>query len=250
MSFSLCFYSLTRTRAKKLQRRHFFSQTLICLTIFGLVLIVEHRQIALIAALGNIVVFKCFQHCTARLMGMGAIAKTTIGRKTEYLAEIARQLFRLHVERAEALDARSVDEVGGWKVEGGGWKVEGGGLKVEGYHLAECGGVHTRVVSIANFCRLEVGIWYEPIDKGALPYPAIATEQRDLAFEQRAQFFYALACSSRYLATFVADVLIECDHHLLVVTLIVTEQVGLVKNKVYGHAISLCRGKEAVDKGC
>ena len=54
-------------------------------------------------------VFDGFQHGTARLMGMGAVGKAALLGEFENLTEIAGNLFLLHIEGAEALDARGVD---------------------------------------------------------------------------------------------------------------------------------------------
>ena len=81
--------------------------------VFVLVLVVEHREVALIAALGDVVVLDSLQHGAARLVGMGAIGEAALLRELENLAEIAGQLFTLHIERTEALDAWGVDEIRG-----------------------------------------------------------------------------------------------------------------------------------------
>ena len=48
------------------------------LTVFTLVLILEHGQVALVAARSNIVLVKSLQHSTSRLMGMGAVVETAV----------------------------------------------------------------------------------------------------------------------------------------------------------------------------
>lgn len=69
----------------------------------------------------------------------------------EYLFEIARQLLRLHVERAEATYSRCVYNPSAL------WC---------GQHLAEGGGVHTLVVRVAYLRRAQVGTGYEGVDDG------------------------------------------------------------------------------------
>ena len=79
--------------------------------VFVLVLVVEHREVTLVAALGDVVVLDSLQHGAARLVGVGAVAEAALLAVLEDFAEVAGQLLALHVERAEALDARGVDEV-------------------------------------------------------------------------------------------------------------------------------------------
>ena len=56
-------------------------------------------------------VFNGLYHGAARLMCVGAIIEAAVFREAEYLFEEARYLFRLHIEGAEALDARRVNDV-------------------------------------------------------------------------------------------------------------------------------------------
>ena len=46
----------------------------------------------------------------------------------------------------------------------------------------------------------------------------------------------------------VADGFVELNHHLLVAALIVVEQIGLVKDKYYRHAVCFGRSQETVDE--
>ena len=69
-----------------------------------------------------------FQHGTTWLVGVGAVAETALLGKTEYILEIASELLRLDVERAESLDARRVDDIAAERQ----WD-----------HLAKGGGVHS-----------------------------------------------------------------------------------------------------------
>ena len=77
--------------------------------VLTLFLILEHTEVAIVAALGNVVFFKCFAHDSARLMGMGAVAETAVFWEMEDLLEVAAYLLGLHVEGAEAFDAGGVD---------------------------------------------------------------------------------------------------------------------------------------------
>ena len=46
---------------------------LVGFAVFVFVLVVEHREVRLVSALGDVVVFYGFQYSTAWLMGMGAV---------------------------------------------------------------------------------------------------------------------------------------------------------------------------------
>ena len=86
------------------------SRSLIGLAVFVFVLVVEHREIALITALGDVVVFDGFEHSTAWLMGVGAVAEAALLGELEDFLEIAGQFLAFHIEGAKAFDAWSVDE--------------------------------------------------------------------------------------------------------------------------------------------
>lgn len=72
------------------------------------------------------------QHSATRLMSVGAVVEAAVLGELEDVLEIAFQLFRLYVERAETLYSRSVYQVAHL------WQFE---------HLGERGGVHTCVHS-------------------------------------------------------------------------------------------------------
>ena len=61
---------------------------LIRLAIFAIIFIGEHGEIALIAALGDVMVFKGLEHGTARLVGVGAVGETAVFGEAEDLTEI------------------------------------------------------------------------------------------------------------------------------------------------------------------
>ena len=95
-------------------------------------------------------VIQSLEHSATRLMGVGTVAETTVFGEMEYLLEIACQFLPLDIERAEALDTWSVNDI-----------ATGG----QGKHLTERSGVHTRVMSIRNLCRSKIGVWQKAIDK-------------------------------------------------------------------------------------
>ena len=86
------------------------SRSSVGFAIFVLVLIVEHRKIRLITALGYIVVFDCLENCATRLVGMGAVGKTALLGELENFLKVAGQFFTLHIEGAKAFDTWGVDQ--------------------------------------------------------------------------------------------------------------------------------------------
>ena len=76
-------------------------------------------------------------------MGVGAIAELAIACEVEDVAEITREFFGLDIECAEAFDARRIDEIAPLG---------------QSEHLAKSGGVHARVVCVADFGRFEIGM--------------------------------------------------------------------------------------------
>ena len=107
------------------------------LTILVLVLVFEHGQITLVSAGGNEVIFHRLDDSTTRFVGMRTVGKTTVLGEMEDFLEITGQFFFLDIKRTEALDARSIYQITTLR---------------QFNHLTECGGVHTRIVRIADFC--------------------------------------------------------------------------------------------------
>ena len=87
---------------------------------------------------------KCLPHSTTRLMSVGAVAETTLLGKVEYLLEIACYLLTLHVERAEPLDAGSIDDVTVLL------RSFTPLLPQDRNHLTERSGVHSSLMGIAD----------------------------------------------------------------------------------------------------
>ena len=85
---------------------------LVGLAVFVFVLVVEHREIALITAWGDVVVFDGFEDSAARFVGVGTVGEAALLGKLEDFAEIAGEFLTFHVEGAEAFDAWGVDEPG------------------------------------------------------------------------------------------------------------------------------------------
>lgn len=76
-------------------------------------------------------------------MGVGAITKLAIACEMEDVAEITREFFGFDIECAETFDARRIDEIAPLG---------------QSEHFAEGGGVHARVVCVADLGRLEIGM--------------------------------------------------------------------------------------------
>ena len=99
--------------------------------VFGFMLVFQHVEIRGIAAFADEVFLYGAAYGAARLMGVRAIVVFAVCRNLENFAEVVCHFFFLEVECAESFDARGVDDVtAAWQAE----------------HLAECRGVHARVV--------------------------------------------------------------------------------------------------------
>ena len=83
---------------------------LISFAVFVFVLVVEHGEVRLVTALRNVVVFDGFEYCTARFVGVRTVTEAALLGEFKDFLEVACQLFALHVEGAETLDAWGVDE--------------------------------------------------------------------------------------------------------------------------------------------
>ena len=74
------------------------STPLVGLPVFALLLVVEHGEVGLVAALGYVVVLHGLADGAPRLVGMRAVVETAVLGEVEDLAEIARQLLAPDVE--------------------------------------------------------------------------------------------------------------------------------------------------------
>ena len=164
-------------------------QHLVGFAITILVLILEHGEVGLVAALRDVMVFDGFQDGTARLVGVGAVAEAAVLGEVENLLEVACQFLALHVEGAKTLNARRINEIGSRTGKSG-----LSGISGQWNPLREGGGVLTRLVGLADVGRTQVGTWHEAVDECRLAHAAVATEQRYLAAEQGAQLVDASAC--------------------------------------------------------
>jgi len=204
------------------------------LTILLLVLVLEHREVALVARLGDAMILERRENGTTGFVGVGAVAILTFATYLEYLTEIMSHLGTLHVEGAKALDARRVDDA-----------ATGGQVE----ELAESGGVLTGVVCRTDLGRLGLCFGDETVEQGALPHSTVATEQRDLVAKQVGQSLHALAGLGRTRQALVAQTVVEETEVLHVLGLSLIEEVHLIKHDSHGHAIGLGRSQKAVDEG-
>ena len=212
-------------------------------------------------------VFEGLEDGTAGFVGVGTVGETAVFREAEDLGEVAGEFLGGHVEGAEAFDSRSVDEPAGDRrrvppflrpvgskrpsVERDRLRDRRGKLRnrAQRDHFTEGRGVLTEVVGGGDFGGAEVGIRDEAIDERGFPHATVATEQRDLPFEQGTQIFDAITRGGRDLFAGIADCLVELHHHLLVVQLVGVKAVGLVEDQHHRDAIGLGGGQETVDEG-
>ena len=94
----------------KFARKGATDEGLVGLAVFVFVLVVEHREITLVTALGDVVVFDGFENGAARFVGVGTVGEAALLGKLEDFAEIAGEFLTFHVEGAETFDAWGVDE--------------------------------------------------------------------------------------------------------------------------------------------
>ena len=207
---------------------------LVGLPVFALLLVVEHGEVGLVAALGYVVVLHGLADGAPRLVGMRAVVETAVLGEVEDLAEIARQLLAPDVEGAEALDARCVDEVA---------------AAGQREHLAESGGVHARVVGLGDVGRAQVDPGQDGVDERRFAHAAVAAEERRLTLQQGQQTRHVVGIMGGELHDGVADVLVEEAHGRLVAPLVLGEEVELVEGQDHGHAIGLRASQETVDEG-
>lgn len=99
--------------------------------VLPLFFVFEHIQIRGIARLADVVLFYCFAHSAARFVAVCAVVVLAVGRCFKYFFEVVTHLFFLHIERAEAFDARCVDDVA---------------VALDREHLRESSGMHSFIM--------------------------------------------------------------------------------------------------------
>ena len=165
---------------------------------------------------------------------MGTVAVTAMGRLPENFGEIMPDFFGFHVEGAEALDARRVDEVAG---------------SAYGIHFGESGGVHALVVYGRDFARAGSGVGQDGVDESRLAYARIARKEGDASFKLLLQRVNALAGEGRYFVAGIADGGVEVYQCVQVAQVVFLIGIRFVEYKMYGDAVGFGRGEETVDEG-
>ena len=201
--------------------------------VLALVFVFEYVQVGQVARLADEVLLHRFPYGAARFVHMGTVAILALCGVLEDFLEVVSHFLLTHVERAEALDARGVDEIS---------------FLANLEHLGEGRRVHALVVVFRYFPRprLEVGV--DGIDECRLADARVPREERDAVVEQGTDFVDAFATDGGHLVTGIADVLIEVHQSVEVAQLVVVVAVHLVEDEADGYAVGFRRGKEAVDE--
>ena len=216
------------------ERFSFVRHFLVACPILAFFLILEHAEVRLVARLADVVFFDSAAYGTTRLVAVGTVAVAAIGRGFEYFGKIVADLFFLHVEGAEALDARRVDEVA---------------AAFEGKHFGEGGGVHALVVGGGDFACACCGFGQNGVEEGGLAHARIARQEGDAAAQFGLEEVDACALRGRYLEAGVADGGVEVDEAVQVVEVVFIVSIYLVEDELHGDAVGFGRGEEAVDEG-
>ena len=129
------------------------------LSVFSFGNVFADWEVALVATLGDEVLVEGFEYGATWLVGVGAVAETTLFGDAENLREVVWNFVKLHIYHTETFDAWGVDEVR---------------LFVDGIHLAEGGGVHTFVVIVRYLSCASVWVGYDLVDNSAFANARIA----------------------------------------------------------------------------
>ena len=112
---------------------------LISSPIFSFLFIFQHIEIRGITGFADEVLFHCFAYGTSRFMTMCSVAIFAVGGGFEYFGKIMSDLFFFHIECAEALDTRSIDDIA---------------ISFHREHFGESSSMHSFVVVRRNFAGL------------------------------------------------------------------------------------------------
>ena len=166
---------------------------------------------------------------------MGTVAIAAVLRYAEDFAEVVPHLFFLHVDSAEAFDARGVNYP---------TSVLG-----QGVHLREGGGVGAFVVGIRDGTRARQRFAKDGVEQGALPYTRVAAQQGDLIGEDSGHSRQVRTIQRRDGVGSVAERLIECAQGFQCLLFLEVEEVYLVADERGRNALRLAGGEEAVNEG-
>ena len=203
--------------------------------VFTLFLVFQHAEVGGVARLADAVLLHGFQHGAARFVPVRAVAVAAIGRSFKYLREVMSDFFPLHVEGAEALDARCVDEVAAGVVHG--------------IHLGEGGGVHALVVSLRDFPRPCLRAGQDGVDEGGFSHARVAGEERDASAKLCLHLVEPLALRRRNFEAGIADGGVEVYQAVQVTPVILVVQVRFVEEEQDGDAVGFGCSQETVDEG-
>ena len=202
--------------------------------IFVFILILEHREIGLIAGGSYFVTIESGKNSTSRLMGVSAITESAVAPHLKDFPEIVADLLWLEVESTETADSRGIDDAAAL------WQV---------IHFGESCCVLTLIVSQAEFSRLGSGGGDEAVEKGGFAHSAVAAEERCPVTKFRHEAFKTFARRGRDSHTGIAELAIERHDRIEVPALVGIVQIHLIKNKEDGHPVCFGRGEEAIDEG-
>ena len=207
---------------------------LIAFAVLALLLVGEHTQVGVVARLADAALLHGLAHGAVGLVGVGAVAITAVGRDGKDLAEVVAYLLFLHIEGAEAFDTGGVDEPA---------------ALAEGEHLGEGGGVHAGVVALGDLGCAQAEVGQEGVDEGTLAYAGVAREEGGLAVEGSTHLVESFTIECRHAGAVVPDGAVEVHDGIEVAALGLVVAVYLVEHDVYGDAVGLGGGEEAVDEG-
>ena len=204
------------------------------LPIFALGAVAQHGEVRLVAAGGDTPVQCRFIYRTAGLPRVGAVAVAAVLRYAEDFAEIVPYLLFLHVNSAESLDARGVDNPTA--------------VFRQGVHLREGGRVGAFVVGVGDGARARQRLAEDGIKQGALPYTRVAAQQRDLIGEDSGHCRQVRTIQRRDGVGSVAERFVERAQVLQRLLFLGAEEVYLVEDERSRNAIRLAGGEKTVNE--
>ena len=205
------------------------------LPIFALGAVAQHGEVRLVAAGGDASVQCCFIDCATGFPRVGTVAIAAVLRYAEDFAEVVPHLFFLHVDSAEAFDARGVNYP---------TSVLG-----QGVHLREGGGVGAFVVGVRDGTRARQRFAKDGVEQGALPYTRVAAQQGDLIGEDSGHSRQVRTIQRRDGVGSVAERFVERAQVLQRLLFLGAKEVYLVEDERGRHAIRLAGGEKTVNEG-
>ena len=130
--------------SKKSEGRGGGGSSLIPLSVFIFVFIVEHAKVGVVSAFADKLILYGLAYCTTGLVSVRTIVVAAVNRMVKNLLKVVTDLLFFHIEGTESLDAGCVDDV---SVVFGQWE-----------HFREGSRVHTLVVCRGYFSGLYVQV--------------------------------------------------------------------------------------------